>query len=191
MTTPPANPSKTPPEECPAKEMQREFGLDWHADLRIGLHNLEKEWLEQPRLMMRYCELCAESIHNYDDAKQVHDIVVAQCAHDARIDPDSFDIGKITESSIKEVVSLDKECQQAERKANLAKHRTALMQSATRCLEQRRSALENLVKLHGQNYFSEPSLQGVDQSTLKEARHRETHDRIKSRRTKGRGIGDA
>jgi len=167
-----------------AKGVRIQFGLNWHEDLAIDPHRLDEEWLNQPALLMKYSELCAQSIHDYDDAQHACELTKAQTAHDARIDPDSFEIGKPTESAIKEAVALDEECKVATAKMHRAKHITALLQSATRALEQRKCALENLVRLHGQGYYSEPSAKAATRDGVRETVHDATHERLKARRSR-------
>jgi len=125
--------------------------------LEIDEHNLEREWTRQPTLYFRWAQQAADARLAMDEAKATVEIARAEVDSEVRADPERFGInGKLTEKAVEATISQSTACIGAVRRFGKAKHRYDIMSALVSALEQRKSALENLVRLHLANYYSEP-----------------------------------
>lgn len=130
--------------------------MNYEKDIEIDGEALDQEWLEQPKLMLRYTRHLADMKKNLDDAKQELDISKAEADKKIRTNPEKYGIEKITEASVANAILNEKGYKAAYTAFLEAKYETDMAQGAVQAFEQRKSALENLVKLYGQNYFAGP-----------------------------------
>jgi len=132
--------------------------MDFEADVSIDETSLDVEWLEQPRLMLSYAKNAAVRKADFDRAKENLEVVKAQLDHSIRENPEVFAVIKITETVVQNTIHLQKEYEEAYERYTTAKYELEIALAAVRAIEQKRSALENLVRLHGQQYFAGPSV---------------------------------
>ena len=131
--------------------------LDFEADIRIDLTELDAEWLRQPVLMGRYGRLLADARRNLDRKKFKRDILRAQLAAKVRKNPDLYHIDRISNEAVGNAVEQMPECRDAEQAVNKASYHVEVMEAAVRSMHHRRDALENLVRLHMAEYFAGPT----------------------------------
>jgi len=132
--------------------------MNYEDDIRIDPDILDVEWLGQPRLMMEYCVIAAEARRALDTAKESLDLVKAELDKDVRINPEKYDITKITESAVQNTIITQRKYQTANEVLSQARYDFDIANSAVRAVDQRKDALEQLVKLHGQQYFAGPKI---------------------------------
>jgi len=149
--------------------------VNWEEDVSIDQSALDVEWLEQPRLMFKYGQYQAECKAMMDLRKEQMETQWAEVDGDIREDPGKYGITKITESAIKNAVLLDGDYQSAQEQYNEARYEYEMAKVAVVALDQKKTALENLVKLHGQMYFAGPS---VPRDLSKEWEKREKGKRV-------------
>jgi hypothetical protein len=135
-------------------EMSKEF--DYDADLSIDQSALDAEWLDQPRLMMRYAENSVLCRMRMDEAKEELELVRAKLDKRIREFPEDYGVGKLTESVVQSCILMDEGYQEAPAKLSRARYDSDLAKAAVSAVEQRRDALENLVRLFGLQYFAGP-----------------------------------
>lgn len=132
--------------------------MDYSKDIEIDQSALDVEWLEQPRLMFKYAKMCAEAKRNLDLTKERLDVIRAEVDRKVRSDPKEYGITKITESGVANTILTVPEYQAASRDLIEAKYEFEMARAAVSSVEQRKDSLENLVRLHGQQYFAGPSI---------------------------------
>lgn len=132
--------------------------MDYDKDIEIDDTALDIEWLEQPRKMLQYSKNAAFRRMKLDDAKQALEVVKAEVDKKIRKNPEKFGIEKITENVIAATILINQEYQEAYAEYLTAKYESDMASGAVQAFEQRKSALENLVKLHGQQYFAGPKI---------------------------------
>ncbi len=132
--------------------------MNYEKDIQIDQDALDVEWLEQPKLMMRYARIEAEAEREYNEAKMNLDLVKAQIDKRVRTDPDRFGIAKITETAVTGAILMTDDYKNAHQALNEALFNWNVAKGAVRAFHQRKDALENLVRLHGQQYFAGPSV---------------------------------
>ena len=132
--------------------------MNYEQDMTIDPDSLDVEWIEQPRLMLQYSRHAAKTRLEVERKKEELDIVRAGLDMKIRVDPEKYDIVKLTESVVSSTIITQKEYMVANEEFLLLQYESNMVQGAVRALEGKKTALENLVKLHGQQYFAGPSV---------------------------------
>jgi hypothetical protein len=124
--------------------------------LDIDENMLDREWVKQPKLFFNWARKLAGARLRLDEAKADLDLVRADLDRDIRANPKKYNLVKVTEDAVKNcIVTLD-EYLEALRMVNKNKHQVDIYDAAVKALDHKKRALEKLVDLHGQNYFSSP-----------------------------------
>jgi len=159
--------------------------LNRDDDVSIDQSALDVEWLDQPILMKRYGERAAKARLELDQAKDQLDFVKAKLEGQMRSDPDKFALPKVTDAVIKAALLIYSDCIEAQDDYNKAKYDAEIARVAVAAIDQKKSALENLVKLHGQMYFAGPSIpRDLDKEWEKREKEKRVSDGIQARRKK-------
>ena len=127
--------------------------------LHIDKHLLDEEWVNQPKLYFEYASELALARQELEEARAEFDVVKAETDLAIRSDPADYDLPeKTTEVMIGKALILTEEYADAQKVVFTAKHRVDILSGAQTALDHRKKALENLVDLHGRNYFSSPNI---------------------------------
>ncbi|NIU01110.1 MAG: hypothetical protein GWN01_09345 [Nitrosopumilaceae archaeon] len=157
--------------------------INFEDDIEIDHEALDIEWLEQPGKMLKYSRYSADTRQIMDMTKERLELVRAELDQQIRQYPDFYQIAKITEGSIQSTILKDPEYRKTAEEYINAKHEYELAQGAVKAFDQRKTALENLVRLHGASYFAGPSIPR-NLSEERKARDQEVNKRIRMRRNK-------
>lgn len=120
---------------------------------------LDKEWVRQPQIYFEYATKAASALENRDRLKSNLDYIIASTSKDVREAPEKYGLAKVTESAVAETVAVNEMVTAATDAYNAARTEHYLLEKALVALDHKKKALENLVYLHGQNYFSSPQFQ--------------------------------
>jgi hypothetical protein len=133
--------------------------MNYELDVKINEDALDIECLEQPNLMRKYSIHLEKMILKRDQQKELLDLIKADLDLDIRTNPDKYvgDI-KVTESVVAGAILRDKKYQKANQDYLEAKYEAGVAKGVIEAIYARKSMLEILVKLHGQNYFAGPSV---------------------------------
>jgi hypothetical protein len=173
--------------------------MEYDDILSIDETLLDEEWIKQPKLFYKHACRLAETRTRVDDIKNQLEIqktevenVKAHLDMSIRNNPEEYNIsGKVTEAAIKNVVSVQPECKRAidvynelQKELIQAKNDSDVLQALVSALDHKKTALENLVKLHGQNYFSTPRMPQQEQSRefIEETLKRKAREKTKVRK---------
>lgn len=138
--------------KSPNKELAEKIA----AELDIDLFALEEEWVQQPtRFFMAGARLAAQR-ERLDALKSALAVTKADADKEIRDDPERFGLAKITEAAVAHAIANHDEVHGMERKLRDQQYRVHLTAAAVDAYDHRKRALENLVKLHGMDYFAEP-----------------------------------
>lgn len=163
--------------------------LNYETDIEIDGQSLDKEWLTQPSLFMRYSRELADAKERMSRASEKLDITKADAGNAAREKFAAENI-KTTVDMVRDAAQKDKNVKADTDALIKAEHEVNILTSAVRAFDHRKAALEGLVTLHGQNYFAGPSVphdigrefrKQVDAKGKEEAREK-TAERTRSRR---------
>ena len=152
--------------------------MDYEKDIKIDESALDVEWLEQASLAMKYGRHWADLGEKLDLAEEALELIVAEITDEINADIEGL-LGKGIKSTVANVQAY---CVQQSRyrlqkeKVIKLKHDVNVAKIAKeQAGDTRKTALENLVKLHGQSYFAGPS---ISRDLNHEAQQR--HDQKKS-----------
>lgn len=156
------------------------MALDYEQDIRIDADALDLEWLDQPRLMLRYSKELAKAEREQNRLKEKLAVTEAQLDRDVRLTPGDYipmdpKTGtpkfKITEAVVRGCVIQDDDYKEVHEELIQAQFEVKVLKGAVDAIQQRKDALQDLVRLHGQNYFAGPK---VPRDLAKEVASRET-----------------
>ena len=133
--------------------------MGYEKDIIIDESNLDLECLDQPSLMLKYSRICADAHLEMEKAKQGVDLVRAQLDYQIRVNPDDYEITvKLTETVISGAITQQDPFIDAQKEYLEKRHDYEVLKGAVNAFEQRKTALELLIKLHGMQYFAGPSV---------------------------------
>ncbi len=131
--------------------------MDYNEDVKINQNELDLEWLRQPELIWKYSKELAEAQFELDKLDEKISVITAEKELAIRTSPEKFGLEKVTEGALKTVLQSDKELAGLRDTFNEKKFEINILSGALKALDNKKKALENLVVLHGQNYFAGPS----------------------------------
>lgn len=136
--------------------MNDEF--DYEEFMEIDEDSLDVEWLEQPKKMVQMVKIAAKVKINMERAKDNLAQVKAELAKKVRAAPEKYGIEKVTIDAVNDVVQTNAKYIEAYEEYLEAVYENDVASGSVKATEQRKSSLENLVKLHGQQYFAGPKV---------------------------------
>jgi len=157
--------------------------FDYEKNIHIDEDALDLEWLDQPKHFIEIAKKAAEAQYDLDQSKAAFDVICSELEMDIRSNPANYKIEKVTEAAISAALKQTQKHKDALQELNEAKRDAAILQGAVRAFDQRKSALENMVRLHGQSYFAGPKVPRNlgEERQLKEAKTNRTNEKIISR----------
>lgn len=133
--------------------------LNYERDIHIDESALDVEWLGQPLLMMRYTRAMARAEKEMMRMKEKQKVKYAELDKSVRKDPAKYQIMvKLTETVVDGAIISDEEYQKVTEELIEATYEFNMVKGAVDSIKQRKDALQDLVKLHGQQYFAGPSV---------------------------------
>lgn len=135
--------------------------LDFNADVRIDESALDIEWLEQASLSIRYGEYWAKCKKRVAKCEERLKLVRSELVDAANRNPDKLlgEGNKPTAVNVEAYFRTHERHIEAKKELLQAQYELDLAEIAKNEISfTRKTALENLVKLHGQNYFAGPKL---------------------------------
>lgn len=137
----------------------------------IDKHNLDEEWVGQPKKVEKYALALAEAQFDLNELDAELDVVKAELGFAIRQNPGNYKLTKVTDESVKSTILLQTRHKEALAAVNEAQRVVDYYKGILNALENRKKALENLCYLHGQSYFgpreiTAPKGGGVDRSKM-------------------------
>ncbi len=156
----------------------------------IDINRLDVEWINQPKLFFKYASELADGRRRFEGVKAELDVTRAEVDTTIRENPAKYDLEKTTETLIANTVIQQPRYQKALKTFRIKKHRVDILQAAVTALEHRKSALERLVSLHGQNYFATPkATDDVSKETVDDIKNLgRKHRRQEGKQRKGKKV---
>jgi len=155
--------------------------MDYNEDIKINREELDLEWLRQPELVGRYSRELAQAQLELDKLEEKISIITAEKELAIRTSPEKFGLEKVTEGALKTILTADKELIGLKETLNEKKFEINILSAVLKSLEHKKKALENLVTLHGQNYFATPSIPfDINIKSIKEEQKEIAMDKIKN-----------
>ena len=157
---------------------------DYSNDVRIDTEQLDLEWVKQPQLYHKYLEEAIFARDARDRAKQRRDVVAAEVGKDIRANPSKYGLDKATETAITTLIPTAPAYKEAIETYSQACLEADLVQAAVSAIEMRKSALENLVRLHATSYFAGPT-EPRDLTAAQREYEKSVHDDASKRSVRG------
>lgn len=136
------------------------MGLEYESDLYIDPTGLDVEWLGQPMLMMKYSGKLASAEREVARLKEKISVERARLDKDIRTEPEKYGLAdvKMTEAVVMNGIITNKEFQKLTDQLIEAQYEVNMLKGAVDAVKQRKDGLQDLVRLHGQQYFAGPTM---------------------------------
>lgn len=152
--------------------------LDYERDTHIDESALDVECLEQASLMMRYTRELAKAEKEVARLNEKLKVTAATLDKDIRQNPNDYKIDvKITEAVVMNAIISNEEYGEVKAELIEAQYEAKMLEGAVTAIKQRKDMLQELVRLHGQNYFAGPS---IPRDLSAEAQQRHTKETANS-----------
>lgn len=125
--------------------------MSYEDDLKINKNKLDREWIKQPQFYMQYAEQLAIADQEKQRAKEKLEIAKAETDQDIR----GNSVTKMTEAMVQAEIILQPKYQRTLSEYQKKCYEYNIISAAVKAFEQRKSALENLVRLYLSGYFSD------------------------------------
>jgi len=161
------------------KEKTFEFDMDIFD---LSLSRLDVHWTEQPKIVARFSKEQADAKDELRRAKGKLEAVRAELGSDIRRNPKEYDVEKPTEGAVNSTIPTCPEFIVAQNKVFKLEHLSDLLHGILKALDDRKRALEGLVYLYGQDYFSVPKLSVNGRKAVEEYNKHVARDKMKNRK---------
>ena len=148
----------------------KDFGVDFKADSEIDKNHLEDESVMQPQLYGFYAMQLADAKNELDVAKTNLEATIAR--RSAYYYNNPVDGIKTTADGMKVMVGNDTEIQEVQDVVDKKQAAVNVLYAQVNTLEQRKSCLDNLVKLSLARYYNESETDTSGQTRLKDTMKR-------------------
>jgi len=132
--------------------------MNYLEDIKINESALDIEWLRQPSLVFHYSKIAADQRKHLDKRKERLALIKADLDKEIRSNPEKYKLEKLTETGISNCILTQSEYTEAMADVIDTQYEVNMAQVAVAALQDKRTALENLVRLFGQQYFAGPSV---------------------------------
>ena len=132
--------------------------MDFEKDSTIDKYNLDLEWEKQPQLYGKYAKAHAKAIAERDRIWQKRKVTKAEQMLSILNFYNDQGIKKPTDPALDAEIRTSKEHKQVSEELIDANEKVALMDAAKWAMQQKRDALENMVKLHLAGYWADPKI---------------------------------
>lgn len=126
--------------------------------ITIDKDKLDEELVRQPLVLKRSGDRLADAKAMVEELKRVLELKEASLSRRVRANPTTHGLKSSTESAIKEFVACNEEIQALRKRHIQLKHTVDLCVSLVSATSQRKTLLENLVRLFLADYFAAPAL---------------------------------
>lgn len=128
------------------------------SDVMIDPDELDVECCRQADVFFEWAEQAIESKSKVDKLKRECQQHEAFLLLDVRHNPEQYKLQNPTEKSIAAVVCQLVSYIEMQKGLEAVEKENAMLWKAVEALDQKKRSLDNLVKLHGQNYFAGPKV---------------------------------
>lgn len=157
--------------------------FEYEEDLEIDPDALDVEWLEQPRRFMKYCRAAREADRKAKRAHEKLKTVRSELVNKANEDPMTLlGIAKPTAQAVEAFYRTQQNYKDAKAEWVEAEHERDVLNDAVFAFQQRKMALENLVRLISLDYFKSPvEPRDLSKEALEKKKSASARDKIKSK----------
>ncbi len=132
--------------------------LDILQDLDIDKDRLDFESIDQPKRFFKYAKAEAGAEKGRRNLKRKTSVKRAELSLSIRANSEHYGLGKVTDAAIMSVLEIQPEVEELENELNEAIYQSDIYGAAKNAFEERKTSIENLVKLYNQGYWSRPKM---------------------------------
>jgi len=142
--------------------------LSYREDIFLDTDSLDMEWTRQSSLFCKYSELYANAAFERDTLKEKVEYIKAEVALDIRENPEAYGLSKVTEGSIKELVTINQKVTDITDELLLATKNANILYGVKCAFEHKKAALESLGRLYVSGYFGDPKVESKAKAIIAE-----------------------
>ena len=139
---------------------------------------LDREWVLQPKLLLEFADQLSTKRKEHDRQKALNEIADAKLSLRVRSNPSKYKLKSVNETAIKNVVCSHPAYGKRVLLLIDLREEVDHLSNMVTAIEHRKRALEGLVSLHGQKYFSVPRADETGTRQLQENRTRRVSSRV-------------
>ena len=125
------------------------------SDFEIDIHALDKECVRQPDLCRQYGRILAKAQKALKDAESSFEVYKAAMSDKIRDRPQKFNMGKTTVTAVQDILRSQSKYTEHKEAVADAEYAVSMAWADVHAINHKKDALSDLVKLHGQQYFSD------------------------------------
>lgn len=145
--------------------------------LTIDEGNLHEEWFRQADLFHAAALELAELKHELDQAESQKEVVAAELKLNIRHNPSKYQLPKVTEGALDELVTTSSRYAACVEAVNTLKYKVAVAKAMVDALDQKKRALEKLVDLFLSDYWSDPRTSNMGGMRMEKEKNKKTRRR--------------
>jgi len=138
------------------------------SDFQINTDDMVGEWTSQPRLVYKYNMKLSAAKKAVEELENNLAVVKAKKEKEIRNNPEKYGLIKTTDAAVSTAVTCDAEVVETRKEVTEARYKESVLWAACRALENKKTALENIVRMQGREMFSEPKAPGAREFVEKE-----------------------
>ena len=153
--------------------------LNYANDVSIDESALDVEWLRQPTLVRLYNQEVAERKRQLARLSEELGVLKAELTRKININPEKYGLAKATVDTVNSTIVIQEEYQDLRNQIIESEYELEMAIGGSRAMDHKKTALENLVKLFGQNYFAGPALpRDISKEWLEKEEKRQSNSKI-------------
>ena len=158
--------------------------MSYENDTYIEETKLHVECLDQPRLMKKYSDLLAEAKRALEHEKHRLDVLKAELDKAVRANPEVYEIhGKITEAQVTAAITTSADHKKLSEAIIELQYEVNMLKGTVDAINSKKDMLEELIRLHGQNYFSGPNVpHNIEDDWIRRLRQSTANQKVKIKR---------
>ena len=163
--------------------MKKKSEVEEFSFVEIDKHRLDREWIQQEKMVGYYGEKLADAKQRADIAKVALEVRQAELGKKIRSHPEKYGIDKVTEAAINQelIILMDEDATQVEHLE--ARHEVNILQAAINRLSDRSKAISDLIFLHSIGYFAAPKIpRGMKQEDINNMKDDAMREQTRKRR---------
>ena len=146
--------------------------INYEEDVRISPDDLDLDCVEQPELMLKYTKHAAKLKKEADDKKEELEYLYSKLDKEIKESPEEYDVAKISEAAVDKAIKRQDSYRKAVKIYNEALFEYNNAKGAVQAFQDRKNMLQELVTLHGQEYFAGPATPNNLSKRYKEKREK-------------------
>lgn len=158
--------------------------VDFKRELEINPHKLDQEWLRQPQQFQKYAELAADADKEAKRAEERLKVIRSELILEAA-NGNIPELGKATAQTIEAWYRTHPKHKKAKEALHEAEHTRDVLQGAVQAFRMRGNSLENLVKMHLSNYYTNPN-PGINEAKAGEQAGEAAAENIRNRQRRNK-----